>query len=255
MSEKVRELIKMAQSYELPEGYRANKTKVYDEDDSNALYNDENAIIASKGDTLLDKDGTRWVIEDPKLLRKVLRADRVKVNPDRADSDYRKMYNANEYETDTDLETYDKRKDFEAGVKRVDPPLKLEKSPSKEEAIEKRKTGLGRYGMNLLLALDQLGGSLLGVHHDETISSHLGKAERGDFKMPPWGKPVAGILNKIQPGHTANAIEEDEGFDTGRLTRKGATGKTKYNPEDIYNALKGLGPDELAKIANLIESR
>lgn len=67
------------------------------------------------------------------------------------------------------------------------------------------------------LALDQLGGSILGIHHDETISSHLGKCERGDFEYPFWGKPVHWFLEKVDPGHCKNAIEEDEGFPDGRL--------------------------------------
>jgi hypothetical protein len=91
------------------------------------------------------------------------------------------------------------------------------------KAVKNPKTKAGMYGANILLALDQLGGSVLGIHHDETISSHLGKCERGDYDFPWWGKPVARLLNRTDPGHCINAIEADEGFKNGRLFRRKKT--------------------------------
>jgi len=84
-------------------------------------------------------------------------------------------------------------------------------------AVQSPKTKAGKWGANLLLSVDQLGGSILGIHHDETISSHLGKCERGDFRFPWWGKPVHWFLEKTDPGHCKHAIEEDEGYENGRL--------------------------------------
>ena len=83
--------------------------------------------------------------------------------------------------------------------------------------IKNPKNRRQKYRAGLWIALDQFGGALLGIHPDETISSHLGKCERGDFKYPWWGKPVTFALNKVDPGHCQNAIEDDEGYEEGRL--------------------------------------
>jgi hypothetical protein len=77
-----------------------------------------------------------------------------------------------------------------------------------------------KYRGNILLGVDQLWGTVLGIHHDETISSHLGKCKRGDFPFPWWGRPVHWWLEKVDPGHCKTAIEEDEGWPEGRIYRK-----------------------------------
>jgi len=77
-----------------------------------------------------------------------------------------------------------------------------------------------KYRGNILIGIDQLGSTILGINADETISSHLGKCERGDFPYPWWGRPVHAILEKVDPGHCKAAIEEDEGWPEGRIYRK-----------------------------------
>lgn len=73
-----------------------------------------------------------------------------------------------------------------------------------------------RYLLNVLTAFDQLGNALTGGDPDETISSRLGKAWRGDYG--PLGKklakPFRWVVNCVffwQKDHTGSHIEEDEG--------------------------------------------
>jgi hypothetical protein len=76
------------------------------------------------------------------------------------------------------------------------------------------KTLAGRYLKNLLIAIDQLGNALWAGSPDETISSRIGKLRRMERSGKPmrWGPRVLGkLLNKIDPGHCEDAIEEDEG--------------------------------------------
>ena len=72
-----------------------------------------------------------------------------------------------------------------------------------------------RYVINLLLALDQLGNALGAGDVDETISSRLGRIKRRRGGRIPWSRPVSKIVDAclewIDPGHTIDAIEEDEG--------------------------------------------
>ena len=72
-----------------------------------------------------------------------------------------------------------------------------------------------QYILNLLLSIDQLGNSVLGGDPDETISSRLGKLKVRHGGTIPWYRPVSGLvdylLDKIDPNHSIDAIEEDEG--------------------------------------------
>lgn len=76
---------------------------------------------------------------------------------------------------------------------------------------------LGKYIMNVLISLDQLGNSLLLGDPDETISSRIGRIKRKWGGRIPWRRPVTRIadwvLEQIDPGHSLNAIEPDEGAD------------------------------------------
>jgi hypothetical protein len=85
-----------------------------------------------------------------------------------------------------------------------------------------------RYFLNLALAVDQLGNVLLGGDEDETISSRLGKIERHHGgKIPKrriFSRAVSWGLDKIDPGHCREAIEEDEG--------KNAVFDRFYNPDN-----------------------
>lgn len=67
------------------------------------------------------------------------------------------------------------------------------------------------YVMRVLLALDQLGNAIMGGDEDETISSRIGKAKlRGDLPLAVAGLDV--ILDLLDPNHSIDAIEFDEGL-------------------------------------------
>lgn len=69
---------------------------------------------------------------------------------------------------------------------------------------------LGKYIINILIGIDQLGNTLLGGDPDETISSRLGKIERKGKRcfICYW---ICRGLHLIDPGHCEKSIEEDEG--------------------------------------------
>jgi len=67
---------------------------------------------------------------------------------------------------------------------------------------------LGKYLLNVLIAIDQLGNAILLGHPDETISSRAAK------RSHIWGWHQLGrFLEWIDPGHLKDAIELDEGKD------------------------------------------
>ncbi len=70
---------------------------------------------------------------------------------------------------------------------------------------------------NIALSIDQLGNVLLGGSPDESISSRLGKLKRSHDGTIPWSHPVSKIvdagLDLIDPNHSIDAIEDDEGSD------------------------------------------
>ncbi|HYF87435.1 hypothetical protein [Azospirillum sp.] len=79
---------------------------------------------------------------------------------------------------------------------------------------------IGRYALNVAVAVDQLANAVLGGDCDETLSSRLGKAQRGDFG-PGWRwitAPIRWAVDAVfrvafgQSGHCASSIEEDEGM-------------------------------------------
>lgn len=74
---------------------------------------------------------------------------------------------------------------------------------------------IGRYLLNILISLDQLGNSLLLGDPDETVSSRLGRIKRKWGGRIPWSRPVSKVvdwlLDRIDPNHTLDAIEDDEG--------------------------------------------
>lgn len=74
-----------------------------------------------------------------------------------------------------------------------------------------------KWGLNVLIALDQLGNTICGGDPDETISSRIGKIKKENGGKIPWSSPVAKIidagLEKIDPGHSIRCIEADEGAD------------------------------------------
>ena len=75
-----------------------------------------------------------------------------------------------------------------------------------------------KYLVNILVSLDQLAAVIfLGGDPDETISSRLGKVKRKNGGSIPWkyglGVPrlVDMGLEFIDPRHSIDAIEDDEG--------------------------------------------
>lgn len=76
---------------------------------------------------------------------------------------------------------------------------------------------IGKWALNVLIGIDQLGNSLLGGDPDETISSRLGKLKTRHGGKIPWYRPLSKIvdwgLDKIDPNHSIDAIEPDEGSD------------------------------------------
>lgn len=63
---------------------------------------------------------------------------------------------------------------------------------------------------NILIAVDQLGNAIMFGDPDETISSRCAKHLEHD---DGWGW-LARFLDKIDPGHSRDSIERDEGEDS-----------------------------------------
>lgn len=87
------------------------------------------------------------------------------------------------------------------------------------------KTALRRYLLNVLVAIDQLFSTLLGGDPDETISSRLGKAARGDYGVLQsylWLPVMWAVDLLFWPldgwNHCRRRIEEDEGRHAISLT-------------------------------------
>jgi len=74
---------------------------------------------------------------------------------------------------------------------------------------------IARYLVNILLSIDQFGNALLAGDPDETISSRLGKLKQRHNGRIPWRRPISKIvdaaLDRIDPNHSLDAIEPDEG--------------------------------------------
>jgi hypothetical protein len=74
---------------------------------------------------------------------------------------------------------------------------------------------LGRYLMNVLISLDQLGNSILAGDPDETISSRLGRIKQKWGGRIPWTRPVSKLtdwlLDRLDRNHSLEAIEPGKG--------------------------------------------
>ena len=72
-----------------------------------------------------------------------------------------------------------------------------------------------QYAFNFLIGLDQFVNVITGGDPDETVSSRLGRIKTTNNGAIPWHRPLAKLtdylLDKIQPGHSINAIEPDRG--------------------------------------------
>jgi len=86
---------------------------------------------------------------------------------------------------------------------------------------DRERSYLGR----VLIAFDQLGNAVSGGYPDETISSRLGKRKLSRGGVLSWrdwcgiAKPLDWVLDKLDPGHTVNAVEGDEGHGPGEDVR------------------------------------
>ena len=67
-----------------------------------------------------------------------------------------------------------------------------------------------KWVLNVLIAIDQLFNALLGGDPDETISSRLGKAVARGCRSR-LVRFLVWLLDRIDPGHTRDAVEKDEG--------------------------------------------
>jgi len=76
---------------------------------------------------------------------------------------------------------------------------------------------IGKWLLNILISIDQLGNTITGGDPDETISSRLGKMKVKHGGRIPWYRPLSKVvdfgLDKIEPNHSIDAIEKDEGKD------------------------------------------
>jgi hypothetical protein len=77
-----------------------------------------------------------------------------------------------------------------------------------------------QYTKNVFIGVDQLLNAIIGGDPDETISSRLGKAHRGQYgRLLYWGTYVFWLITNIiwfpwdGWGHCEQSIEEDEGED------------------------------------------
>lgn len=76
---------------------------------------------------------------------------------------------------------------------------------------------VSKWGLNVLIGLDQLGNAIFGGDPDETISSRIGKIKKKHGGKISWSHPVSKLidagLEKVDPGHSIRCIEADEGVD------------------------------------------
>jgi hypothetical protein len=74
---------------------------------------------------------------------------------------------------------------------------------------------MGRYLLNILISIDQLGNAIFCGDPDETISSRIGRIKRKwNGRIPRWRiftRMADWTLERIDPGHSIDAIEDDEG--------------------------------------------
>ena len=63
-----------------------------------------------------------------------------------------------------------------------------------------------RWVMNMLIALDQLGNSMMGGSPDETISSRSARAAQKGHR---WGRWMCKGLNWLDPNHCEDAIRSE----------------------------------------------
>jgi len=65
-----------------------------------------------------------------------------------------------------------------------------------------------KYGLNILISIDQFFNTVLRGDPDETISSRAAKGQHRWY----W-RALGYVLEKIDPGHLERSIEHDEGKD------------------------------------------
>lgn len=72
---------------------------------------------------------------------------------------------------------------------------------------------ISRWAVNVLIGVDQLANTLFCGDPDETISSRIGRLKRRHGGTIPWTRPgpkiIDYLLDKIDPGHSTDAIEDN----------------------------------------------
>jgi hypothetical protein len=77
-----------------------------------------------------------------------------------------------------------------------------------QNEYKRERIAMKSYIFRILIALDQLGNTIMNGDPDETISSRLAKLNRKGNKVGVIG---CKILDKFQEGHCEKSIELDEG--------------------------------------------
>lgn len=76
---------------------------------------------------------------------------------------------------------------------------------------------IGKWGLNVLIWLDQGLNTLAGGDPDETVSSRLGRMKLAHGGAIPWTHPVSKsldwCLDKIDENHSIDAIEPPSHYD------------------------------------------
>ena len=72
-----------------------------------------------------------------------------------------------------------------------------------------------KYLLNIAISIDQLLNTFLGGDPDEVYSSRIGKIKKKHGGKIPWSRPVCKVIDAglevIDPNHSVDAIEADEG--------------------------------------------
>ncbi len=90
-----------------------------------------------------------------------------------------------------------------------------------------------KYFLNLLLSIDQTVNALFGGDRDVTVSDRLGRFKKAHGGTIPWRYPfrksLDWVLDKIDPNHSIDAIEEDETAEDAIFVMEGSDERDERN--------------------------
>ena len=75
---------------------------------------------------------------------------------------------------------------------------------------EQARHGWRKWAWNILISLDQFGNAITAGDPDETISSRAGKAKTQGRR---WAVALCWLLDRVDPGHCEESVDETEGGD------------------------------------------